>query len=139
MRKIGVDLIVKGFAHSIYYADKRAGGVLSQGKFDVAYVGWIGGVDPDDIALWACDQRGGYNHSFICDPRIDEQERIALTHYDIPTRRAAYRRIQELLAEDVPVTFLWWTKRNDLIANSLKGYKPAPAVTTFGNPWEWSN
>jgi len=139
MRKLGVDLIVKGIAHSIYYADKNAGGVLSQGKFDVAYEGWIGGVDPDDIALWACDQRGGYNHSFICDPRIDEQERIALTHYDIPTRRTAYRRIQELLAEDVPVTFLWWTRRNDLIANTLRGYKPAPTVTTFSNPWEWSN
>ena len=139
MRRLGVDLIVKGIAHSIYYADKNAGGVLSQGRFDVAYEGWIGGVDPDDIALWACDQRGGFNHSFICDPRIDEQERIALTHYDVPTRRAAYRRIQELLAEDVPVTFLWWTKRNDLIANTLKGYKPAPTLTTFGNPWEWSN
>ena len=139
MRKLGVDLVIKGIAHSIYYADKHAGGVLAQGRFDVAYEGWIGGVDPDDIALWACDQRGGYNHSFICDPRIDAQERIALSHYDIPTRRAAYDRIQRLLAEDVPVTFLWWTKRNDLIANTLKGYKPAPTVTTFGNVWEWNN
>lgn len=138
-KKLGVDLGVKGIAHSIYYADKNAGGILSQGKFDVAYEGWIGGIDPDDIALWACNQRGGFNHSFICDPNIDAAERDALTHYDLPTRRAAYRRIQELLARDVPVQFLWWTRRNDLVAKSLKGYRAAPAVTTFWNSWEWSN
>jgi peptide/nickel transport system substrate-binding protein len=138
-RSLGVDLAIKGIAHSIYYADKNAGGVLSQGKFDIAYEGWIGGLDPDDIALWACDQRGGFNHSFICDPRIDAAERDALTHYDLPTRRAAYIRIQDLLAADVPVQFLWWTRRNDLVANSLHNYRPAPAVTTFWNSWQWNN
>jgi peptide/nickel transport system substrate-binding protein len=138
-RKLGVDLSIKGIAHSIYYAGKNEGGILSQGKFDIAYEGWIGGIDPDDIALWACDQRGNFNHSFICDPRIDSAERDGLTHYDVATRRAAYRRIQELLATEVPVEFLWWTRRNDLVADSLKNYKPAPAVTTFWNSWEWTN
>ncbi len=139
LRAAGVDLSIKGIAHSIYYADKNAGGILSQGKFDIAYEGWIGGVDPDDIALWACDQRGGFNHSFICDPRIDAAERDALTHYDTATRKAAYGRIQDLLAADVPVDFLWWTRRNDDVANSMHGYEPAPAVTTFWNSWEWTN
>jgi peptide/nickel transport system substrate-binding protein len=138
-RPLGVDIIIKGIAHSIYYADKNAGGVLAQGKFDIAYEGWIGGMDPDDIALWACDQRGGFNHSFICDPRIDAAERTALTHYDEKTRRAAYVKIQDLLAEDVPVDFLFFQRRNDLIADSLHGYKPAPAVTTFWNSWQWTN
>ncbi len=136
---IGVELELKPIAHSIIYAAKAAGGILSNGKFDLAYEGWIGGVDPDDDALWGCDQRGDYNHSFICDPRIEEQESIALTHYDIPTRKAAYRRIQELLAEDMPVVFLWWQYRNDVVSKSLKEYKPAPAVTTFWNSWQWSN
>ena len=138
-KPLGVDLIIKGIAHSIYYADKNFGGVLSQGKFDVAYEGWIGGMDPDDIALWGCDQRGGFNHSLICDPRIDAAERTALTHYDVPTRRDAYVKIQDLLAEDVPVDFLFFQRRNDLIANSLHGYKPAPTVTTFWNSWQWTN
>ncbi|MBV8172136.1 MAG: hypothetical protein JO219_09410, partial [Candidatus Eremiobacteraeota bacterium] len=138
-KRVGVDVSIKGIAHSIYYADKNAGGVLSQGKFDIAYEGWIGGVDPDDIALWACNQRGGFNHSFICDPRIDAAERDALTHYDVATRKAAYDKIQQLLAEDVPVAFLWWARRNDAVANSLQNYHPAPAVTTFWNSWQWAN
>lgn len=139
MRTLGVELSIKGIAHSIYYADKNTGGVLSNGRFDIALEGWIGGIDPDDIALWGCDQRGAFNHSFICDPRLDAQERIALTHYDESTRREAYRRVQTMLAQDVPVAFLWWQRRNDLIANSLHGYRPAPAVTTFWNSWEWNN
>ena len=139
MRAIGVDLAIKPYAHSLYYADKHMGGILTNGKYDVAFQGWIGGVDPDDIALWACDQRGAFNNSFICDPRIDEQERIALTHYDEPTRRAAYRQIDTLLAQDVPTVFLWWQKRNDLVANTVQNYRPAPAVTTFWNSWQWTN
>jgi peptide/nickel transport system substrate-binding protein len=139
LRGVGVDLQLKPVSHAIIYAAKAAGGVLSNGKFDLAYEGWIGGVDPDDDALWGCDQRGNYNHSFICDPRIEEQEHIALTHYDIPTRKAAYRRIQELLAADMPVVFLWWQYRNDLVSDSLKNYKPAPSVTTFWNSWQWTN
>jgi peptide/nickel transport system substrate-binding protein len=138
-KPLGVNLILKGIAHSIYYADKNAGGVLSQGKFDIAYEGWIGGLDPDDIALWACNQRGGFNHSFICDPRIDAAERAALTNYDEAARRAAYVKIQDLLAQDVPVDFLFFQRRNDLIADSLHDYKPAPAVTTFWNSWQWTN
>jgi peptide/nickel transport system substrate-binding protein len=138
-KKLGVDLTLKGFAESIFFASKQNGGILSNGNFDIAYESWIGGVDPDDSALWDCDQRGGYNHSFICDPRIDAQERIALSHYDHPTRRAAYRRVQQLLAEDMPVHFLWWEYRNDLVSDHLKHYKPSPVVTTFWNSWDWTD
>jgi peptide/nickel transport system substrate-binding protein len=139
MKRIGVDISVKLFPTSVLFAAKEAGGIMNNGKYDIAWTGWIGGVDPDDATLWTCDQQppSGYNQSFSCDPRIDAQERIALTSYDIGVRRAAYWRIQELIDEDVPGDFLFWTRANDAFRVELKGYRPAPTVTELWNPWQW--
>lgn len=139
MKRIGVDVQVKFYPTSLLYAAKETGGIMNNGKFDVAWVGWIGGVDPDDDTLWACDQMppNGYNYQYFCDPRIDQQERIALTLYGLAQRRAAYSRIQQLLAEDVPVHFLFWTHVHNAVSVRLQGFRSAPTVTVFMNPWEW--
>jgi len=140
MRAIGVDVQTKSYPTSLFEAAAADGGILNSGKFDVAHDGWISGVDPDDDTLYACDQvpPAGYNHAFFCDKRIDEQESIALTHYDRPTRARAYSRIDSLLSEDAPYDFLYWTKRDDAVRNTLHGYRPAPSVTEFWNSWQWS-
>ena len=140
MRQLGIAIDVKGYPDAIYYASKPAGGILYNGKFDIAYEGWIAGVDPDDRTLWACDQRppDGFNSAFLCDPRIDEQENIATASYDRRVRRAAYVRIQQLLNRDLPAVFLYWVLRNDNIRDGFVGYRPAPAVSEFWNSWQWN-
>lgn len=139
MAQIGVEVTIKMFPTSVLEASQGAGGVLSNGTFDVSLDAWIAGVDPDDSTLWMCDQwpPAGWNRSRSCDRRLDEQERIALTSYDRATRRAAYWRIQELLAQDLPVVFFYFAQRNDALRIGLTGYRPAPAVTEFWNTWEW--
>jgi len=139
MKQLGVEISVKTYPTSLLFAAKNSGGIVNNGKFDVLWTGWIGGVDPDDDTLWACDQMPpqGFNLSQYCDPRIDEQERIALTSYDQDVRRAAYWRIQKLLNEDVPVDFLFWTHLHDAVRDGIEGYQPAPTVTSFSAPWEW--
>ena len=136
----GVQITIKIFPTSVLEGAAASGGIINTGKFDLDIEGWIAGIDPDDSALWDCDQipPAGYNHAYACDPRIDAEERIALASYDQTVRRTAYWRIQELLAEDVPVVFLYFSKRDDAIRDGLVGYRPAPAVTTFWNTWEWS-
>jgi peptide/nickel transport system substrate-binding protein len=139
MKQLGIAIDVKGYPDAIYYAAKPAGGILNNGHFDIAFEGWIGGVDPDDRTLWACDQQppNGFNTTGLCDPRIDAQENMATTSYDRAVRTAAYHRIQSLLNEDVPVIFLYWELRNDSIRDGLTGYRPAPAVSEFWNSWQW--
>lgn len=141
MKQLGIAVSLKGYPDSIYYAAKQTGGILNNGRFDVAYQGWIAGLDPDDRTLWACDQRppGGFNQQLLCDPRVDQQEDIATTSYDRNVRKAAYFRIQYLLNEDLPVIFLYWELRNDSIREGFAGYKPAPAVSEFWNSWEWKS
>jgi len=140
MKQIGIAIELKSYPTSLLEAARQAGGILKNGNYDVAHDGWIGGVDPDDDTLWACDQipPAGYNTTFFCDPRIDEQLHIGMTNFDRRARAAAYSRVNALLAEDAPVDFLYWTKRLDAVRDTLHGYKPAPAVTEFWNSWEWS-
>ncbi|HLW37720.1 MAG TPA: peptide ABC transporter substrate-binding protein [Candidatus Eremiobacteraceae bacterium] len=136
MRGIGIDVSIKGYPYNIFYAQRSASGILNSGKYDIAYTGWVGGVDPDDAALWMCDQLppGGYNWSFLCDPRIDAQERIALRSYDRAVRRQAYWRIQELLAEEVPAVFLAWSDNIYAARSTLRGFYP---TSTYSNAWNW--
>jgi len=139
MAQIGVEVTIKLFPTSLLESSQGAGGILNNGRFDVALDGWIAGVDPDDSTLWMCDQQppAGWNRSRSCDPEIDAQERIALTRYDRATRAAAYGRIQQLLARDLPAVFLYYSQRNDAVRDGFEGYRPAPAVTEFWNTWEW--
>ena len=141
MKRIGIDAAVKTYPTSLLYAAKADGGIIQNRRFDVAWVGWIGGVDPDDATLWDCDQipPQGYNMSYLCDPRIDAQEHIALASYDRTTRKAAYWRIQQLLAEDVPVDFLYWTDTHDVVRDGIAHYHPPPAVTDFTDVWAWQD
>jgi len=138
---VGVKSEVKNAASSLLFASYGAGGILQRTNFDTAFYSWINGVDPDDSVNFMCDQipaKGGQNQYLFCDPRLDAAERVALTQYDRPKRKVAYDEIQSILAEQLPTIFIWYVARQDVANVDLKGYKPAHAVTTFWNTWEWS-
>jgi peptide/nickel transport system substrate-binding protein len=139
-RKVGVDAQIKNYESPQLFASYGAGGILQTGKFEGSFYSWVNGVDPDDSTLWMCDQfpPAGQNVYHICDPRIDAQEQIALTHYDKATRKKAYDAIQDYLAEDEPAIFTWYVRRIDIANVDFKGYKPAHAVSQFWNTWEYS-
>ncbi len=136
MKQIGVAVQVKSYPYNVFFAPKNQGGVLDTGNFDVASSGWVLGSDPEEATLWMCDQYppAGYNWSFACDKRIDDQERIALTSYDQATRKRAYWRIQELLAEDVPAIFLSWVDLFWATRDTVHDYYPGE--NQYGS-WLW--
>ena len=81
---------------------------------------------------------GGYNYSRYCNPDMQAAQNVALTHYDRPTRQAAYYRIQELLARDNPELFDWWiTRRWSRSASISKASIPIPSSKSW-NAWQWS-
>jgi ABC-type transport system substrate-binding protein len=139
-RSAGVNLIIKNLPDAVLYAPAADGGVLAGGKFNAYLNGWFNGVDPDDSPMFSCSQipPNGDNYTRFCDPTVEAAEGAALSAYDRPTRKAAYGIIQRTVDERVPVLFLWFAKRIDVANSDLRGYRPAHAVTTFWNSWEWS-
>jgi peptide/nickel transport system substrate-binding protein len=139
-RDIGVELEVKQYASALMFANYSSGGILQAGKFDVQFSSWVNGIDPDDATVIMCDQipPAGQNLFRYCNHDLDAQERIALTSYDPAVRKRAYARIQEIMVDQLPWLTMWFFRRFDVVSEDLHGYKPAHAVTTFWNTWEYS-
>jgi peptide/nickel transport system substrate-binding protein len=136
---VGVESLVKNYVSSLFFASYGAGGIIQTGKFDVAFDSWLNGVDPDDSTLWLCNQfpPNGENVYHFCDSRVDAAERIALGTNDRAVRKRAYDTIQAVLAERVPVIIAWYSRRLAVANSDLKNYRPAHAVTSFWNCYEW--
>ncbi len=138
-RNIGVDLQIKTYVSSLFFASYGAGGIVQNSKFDLAFFSWSNGTDPDDSVNWMCDQfpPNGQNVYKFCDHALDRQERIALTSNDRAERKKAYDAIQSILADRVPAIITWYVRRISVYNTDLKNYRPAHAVTTFWNSYDW--
>jgi peptide/nickel transport system substrate-binding protein len=139
LHDVGIDVVIKLYPSSLFLASYGAGGITQTGKFDLGFFSWLNGVDPDDSTLWMCNQfpPAGQNVYRFCDKTLDEQEHIALTNADPAARKAAYFRVQEILADRIPMYVTWYVRRVQVLSTDFKGFKPAHAVTTFWNSYEW--
>lgn len=139
LRQIGIRVDIKTYPGQELFAPAGMGGILQLGKFDLSLAGWYAGIDPDDSSQFMCQNfpPGGYNYSRYCNSDMQAAQTAALTHYDRPSRQAAYFKIQELLARDNPQIFLWWTRQVEPISVDFKGFDPNP-VTEGWNAWQWS-
>jgi peptide/nickel transport system substrate-binding protein len=135
LRERGIDVAVKKITLAQFYLPASAGGLLLSGRFDLAYMTWRTGVDPDDSDIVSC--HGVANYAGLCDPLIDELELQALNDQDMATRRAAYAAIQRELAAEIPYDFLYAPRYSFAVQNSVRGFSPTPYSPTW-NAREWS-
>jgi peptide/nickel transport system substrate-binding protein len=138
-RAVGVEGVIKNYQSNLFFSSYATGGIISTGKYDTAFYSWINGVDPDDSTQYTCDAfpPNGQNSTFFCNKDLDAAENVALNEYDQDKRKVAYDKIQRILNEQVPIIIMWYQSRLDVANTDLKNYKPAHAVTTFWNTWEW--
>ncbi len=84
LRQRGIDVTIKSVSNAQLFLPRT--GVLAAGTFDLAYVPWTMGADPDDSAVLGCG--GASNYMRWCDGRVDALERAALSATD-PARASA--------------------------------------------------
>lgn len=138
LREIGIELRIKPYLATMLYGPMQTGGILQSGKFDLAWLGWIAGVDPDNSSQFRCAARPplGNNTARYCSAAMDAAQRDALARPEIPARTAAYRRIESLLANDVPQVFLWWPRQLQPTSPDLRGFDPNPVTETW-DAYRW--
>ncbi len=139
LRLAGIETQIKLFPGAQLYAPAGEGGVLQLGNFDIVMDGWYSGIDPDDSSQFVCKNipPGGYDYSRYCSPEMDAAEKMALEHYDLPTRKLAYAKTQELLARDTPHIFINYLRQLHPVSVDFKGFTPNPVVENW-NAWQWS-
>jgi len=109
-------------------------GTLATGNFDLAYVPWTMGADPDDSSVLTC--RAPSNYMRWCDRQVDTLEREALTATSQKRRKALYRRIAAIVAQQVPILYLFDAQYIYAYRNRLRGFSPNAFVPTW-NAFAW--
>jgi peptide/nickel transport system substrate-binding protein len=139
-KAVGVEITQKPFPAVIFFASAQNGGILNGGKYQLAYFGWVSGVDPDNSSLYRCNQfpPNGQNSIFWCDPAVEKAEIDTLANIDQERRKQDYKIISRELGEQAPTIFMFAERRIDVVPLGFRNFKPSPAESAFWNAWEWS-
>ena len=140
LKGVGIALTQKQYTSATFFAAAGNGGILNTHKFQMAYFGWINGVDPDDSSLYLSSQIPpvGQNNLWWRDPKVDALEHDALTTFDQAQRKRDYWAIQEELVNQAPTIILFAEQRIDVFNSHFHNFIPSPAESATWNSWEWS-
>jgi peptide/nickel transport system substrate-binding protein len=132
LRARGIEVTIKSVSNAQLFLPKS--GVLANGTFDLAYVPYTMGADPDDSFILRCDAPSNYMR--WCDARVDKLEEDALAATSQARRKALYRRIARIVARDVPLIFLFDANYIYAYDRRLSGFAPNAFLPTW-NAWAW--
>jgi len=137
LRAVGIDAAIKTYQGSMLFGGGTSG-VLSGGHYDIDLSGFGSGIDPDDSAQFTCSNRppNGFNWSRYCNAEMDAAQSRALSSYDRNVRKAAYAKIEGLLARDVPQIFMYWQPEIDAVNPALKHFTRGPFYPDW-NAYQW--
>lgn len=109
---------------------------------------WYNGNDPDNMYYWHSSQippdplgAGGnaiaYFFPLNFQAEVDAQTEAGVAETDPEKRKAIYMGLQQLIADEVPVIFLWWGKEYSGVTPKLGGFWPSPFNRLFWNAQDW--
>jgi peptide/nickel transport system substrate-binding protein len=94
-------------------------------KFQAYFGGWGSGTDPDSSEnIWATN--AGRNFVGYSNPEIDRLFVEGRREFDKAKRAEKYGRIQQILSEDQPYTWLYWRNSFYGFSRDLRGYVFSP-------------
>lgn len=132
LRRVGVGVTIKSIGNAQLFAPVT--GTLASGNYDLAYVPWTMGIDPDDSNVLACGSPQNYMR--FCDARVDALERRALSVVSQSVRTSLYHRIERIVAADVPILYLFNAEYIYAYRTRLRGFSPDAILPTW-NAYAW--
>ncbi len=101
---------------------------INKRKFDVTILGWTIPMDPDLYDVWHSSKMGPDELNFISykNAEVDDLLEKGRSTFDLKERKRCYDRVQEILAEDQPYTFLYCPDALPIISARFRGIEPAP-------------
>lgn len=122
--KIGVKVEIRILEWATFiseYIDKR--------NFQVVILGWSIPQEPDLYDVWHSSNCRDKKLNFICyqNKEVDNLIEKARVEFDVEKRKSYYHKIQEILAEDQPYTFLYVPDALIALHKRFRNVSPAPA------------
>jgi peptide/nickel transport system substrate-binding protein len=132
LRAVGIGVTIKSISNAqLFYP---VTGTLASGNYDLAYVPWTMGADPDDSSVLGC--RAPSNYMRFCDKQVDALEREALETISQSRRKALYGRIERIVADRVPILYLFNARYIYAYRTRLRGFAPNAFLPTW-NAYAW--
>lgn len=102
---------------------------IDKGNFEAVILGWSISPDPDIFDVWHSSKTAPKELNFIGykNPEVDRLLEEGRGTFDMEKRKRCYFRIQEILAEDQPYSFLYVPDALPVVSGRFRGIEPAPA------------
>lgn len=128
LKRVGIKVKIRIIAWSAFiseYIDKK--------KFDAVILGWSLGRDPDCFDIWHSSKTEEKQYNFVSykNPVLDKLLVEGRETFDIEKRKAIYHKVHEILAGDVPYTFLYVPDSLVAIHNRIHGIKVEPIGISY--------
>ncbi len=128
LAQIGIKVkirVIEWAAFIRQFIDKR--------RFEATILGWTIPPEPDLYDVWhsSKDVPGGLNFIGYHNTEVDKLIEEARNSFDMNERKRCYYRIQEILAEEQPYTFLYIPDALPIVHVRFHGIKPAPAGISY--------
>ncbi len=102
---------------------------IDKGDFEAIIMGWSIPPDPDLFDVWHSSKTGPRELNFIGfkNREVDQLIEEGRSTFDLKERKRCYFRIQDILAEEQPYTFLYVPDALPTVNARFRGIEPAPA------------
>jgi len=128
LKQVGIEMKIRTIEWTAFIND-----FIDKRRFQAVILGWTTGQDPDIYDIWHSSKTGPKELNFI-GYKNKELDRLLVEGrrtFDKKKREKIYWRIQEILAEDLPYTFLYCPMSLPIIHKRFHGIKPAPSGITY--------
>jgi len=101
---------------------------IKKRRFEAIILGWGIGLDPDQYEVWHSSKAGPdeLNHISYANPEADRLLELGRASCVREQRKKHYDRLQEVLAEDQPVIFLYFRDALPVVSSRVRGIEPSP-------------
>jgi len=123
LSQVGIALEIRSYEWGTFYADIRSG------NFQLYVLTWVGITDPDYYHyIFHSDSRPpqGANRGGYRNPEVDRLLLAGRQASDLTARKAAYGRIQKILAKEIPYVSLWHELRWAAYTARIRGFHLMP-------------
>jgi peptide/nickel transport system substrate-binding protein len=124
LQEVGIRMQIRSNEFATFFAD------VVSGNFQAYSLRWIGSDDPDIFNLIFHSKRvppNGANRGHYSNPEVDRLIDFSRRELDRDKRREAYKRIQQIVAEELPYVSLFYLDNVCVYNRRIQGMRLYPA------------
>jgi peptide/nickel transport system substrate-binding protein len=123
LRDVGVGVEIRVLEWAAFLKE-----YIKKRRFEAIILGWGIGLDPDQYEIWHSSKTGPdqLNHISYANPEVDELLERGRSFCQDSERKPYYDRLQEILAEEQPLVFLYFRDALPVVTQRVYGIVPSP-------------